>query len=160
MRIRTILALLLSASLVVPVEAADAPGGWAKFSRVWRPSSVPAPNWNSTSRYADLLKAGQLYLSLRDAIAIAIENNLDVEMQRYNLLAARQDLLRAQGGGTTRGLQYSVTEVPLGIGGPASPLLTVSALRLRAGTAFRRTLRSWAFSAARNRTSRFSARTR
>jgi outer membrane protein TolC len=124
MRIQTILALLLSASLVVPLEAADAPGGWAKFSRPWRPSSVPAPNWNSTSRYADLLKAGQLYLSLRDAIAIAIENNLDVEMQRYNLLSARQDLLRAQGGGATRGLQYLVTEVPLGIGGPASPLLT------------------------------------
>jgi outer membrane protein len=124
MRIQTILALLLSASLVVPVEAADAPGGWARFSRAWRPSSVPAPNWNSTSRYADLLKAGQLYLSLRDAIAIAIENNLDVEMQRYNLLSARQDLLRAQGGGATRGLQYAVTEVPLGIGGPASPLLT------------------------------------
>jgi outer membrane protein TolC len=124
MRIQTILALLLSASLVAPVEAADTPGGWVKFSRPWRPSSVPAPNWTSTSRYADLLKAGQLYLSLRDAIAIAIENNLDVEMQRYNLLAARQDLLRAQGGGTTRGLQYLVTEVPLGIGGPASPLLT------------------------------------
>jgi len=124
MRIQTILALLLSASLVVPVEASDAPGGWAKFSRAWRPSSVPAPKWNSTSRYADLLKAGQLYLSLRDAIAIAVENNLDVEMQRYNLLAAREDLLRAQGGGITRGLQYSVTEAPLGIGGPASPLLT------------------------------------
>ena len=124
MRSQTILALLLSASLVVPLEAADEPGGWVKFSRAWRPSSIPAPNWNSTSRYADLLKAGQLYLSLRDAIAIAIENNLDVEMQRYNLLSARQDLLRAQGGGTTRGLQYSVTEVPLGIGGPASPLLT------------------------------------
>lgn len=124
MRIRKTLVLLLAACLIAPVEAADVPGGWAKFSRPWRPSSVPAPNWNSTSRYADLLKAGQLYLSLRDAIAIAIENNLDVELQRYNLLAARQDLLRAQGGGTTRGLEYAVTEVPLGIGGPASPLLT------------------------------------
>ncbi len=124
MRHRKSVVLLLSACLIAPVEAADLPGGWAKFSRPWRPSSVPAPNWNSTSRYADLLRAGQLYLSLRDAIAIAIENNLDVETQRYNLLAARQDLLRAQGGGTTRGLQYSITEVPLGIGGPASPLLT------------------------------------
>ena len=121
---RKMLLVLLCALLAVPTHAAEVSGGWAKFSRPWRPSSVPAPNWNSTSRYSDLLKAGQLYLSLRDAIAIAIENNLDVETQRYNLLAARQDLLRAQGGGTTRGLQYSINEVPLGIGGPASPLLT------------------------------------
>ncbi len=124
MRIRTILVALLSAALVFPLQADDIPGGWTKYSRVWRPASVPTPNWNNTSRYADLLKAGQLYLSLRDAIAIAVENNLDVETQRYNLLAAHQDLLRAQGGGTTRGLQYTIAEVPLGIGGPASPLLT------------------------------------
>jgi len=124
MRLQPFLAVALCAALAIPVPAADAPGGWMKFTRPWRPSPVPAPNWNSTSRYADLLKAGQLYLSLRDAIAIAIENNLDVEMQRYNLLAAHQDLLRTKGGGTTRGLQYLVTEAPLGIGGPASPLLT------------------------------------
>jgi outer membrane protein TolC len=124
MRKRKLLVLLLAACLAVPSQAADAPGGWARFTSPWRPSSVPAPSWTNTSRYADLLKAGQLYLSLRDAIAIAVENNLDVEMQRYNLLAARQDFLRAQGGGTTRGLQYALAEVPLGIGGPASPLLT------------------------------------
>jgi outer membrane protein len=124
MTTRKILVLLLFASLAAPTQAADIPGGWARFSRPWRPTSVPSPNWNNTSRYADLLKAGQLYLSLHDAIAIAVENNLDVELQRYNLLAGHQDLLRAQGGGTTRALQYSVTEIPLGIGGPASPLLT------------------------------------
>lgn len=120
---RQVVAVMLCAGLAIPALAAETPGGWANFSRPWRASPVPAPNWSNTSRYADLLKAGQLYLSLRDAIAIAVENNLDVEMQRYNLLAAHQDLRRAQGGGTTRGLQYSITEVPLGIGGPASPLL-------------------------------------
>lgn len=131
------LVLLLAVCLSVPAQAADVaegPNGWAKFSRPWRPSFVPAPNWTSTSRYAEFLKAGQLYLSLRDAIAIAVENNLDVELQRYNLLAARQDLLRAQGGGTTRGLQYLVTEVPLGIGGPASPLLTNIGAQASGGT--------------------------
>jgi outer membrane protein len=124
MHTRKLLVLLLSAGLAVPSQAADSPAGWAKFSSPWRPSYVRAPSWTNTSRYADLLKAGQLYLSLRDAIAIAVENNLDVEMQRYNLLAAHQDSLRTLGGGTTRGLQYSVAEVPLGIGGPVSPLLT------------------------------------
>jgi outer membrane protein TolC len=121
---RKALGVALAVTLAAPVQAADPAGSWVRFSRPWRPSSVPAPNWSSTSRYADFLRAGQLYLSLRDAITIAVENNLDVETQRYNLLAARQDVLRAKGGGTTRGLQYSVGEVPLGIGGPASPLLT------------------------------------
>ena len=121
---RKALIVALAACLVASVQAADAPGAWIRLSSPWRPLRVPAPNWNSTSRYAEFLKAGQLYLSLHDSIAIAVENNLDVEMQRYNLLAARQELLRTQGGGVTRGLQYSVTEVPLGIGGPASPLLT------------------------------------
>jgi outer membrane protein TolC len=135
MRMRKHLVLIVSALLALPAAAADPPtqggstatkttGGWSRFSSTWRPLSVPAPNWSSGSRYADLLRAGQLYLSLRDAIDIAIENNLDVELQRYNILAAQKDLLRAQGGGVTRGLQYLINEAPLGIGGPASPLLT------------------------------------
>ena len=134
MRMRKYLALIVSALLVLPAAAGGPPaqggsantnpGSWRRFSSPWRPLSVPAPRWSSGSRYADLLRAGQLYLSLRDAIDIAIENNLDVELQRYNILAAHKDLLRAQGGGVTRGLQYLVNEVPLGVGGPASPLLT------------------------------------
>ena len=134
MRIRKYLALIVSALLALPAAAGDPPAqggstaakaaGWSRISSTWRPLYVPAPRWSSGSRYADLLRAGQLYLSLRDAIDIAIENNLDVELQRYNILAAHRDLLRAQGGGVTRGLQYLVNEVPLGIGGPASPLLT------------------------------------
>jgi len=134
MRMRKYLALIVSVLLALPAAAADPPApdgsaakkaesGWSRFSSPWRPLWVPAPDWTNGSRYADLLRAGQLYLSLRDAIDIAIENNLDVELQRYNILAAHKDLLRAQGGGVTRGLQYLVNEVPLGIGGPASPLL-------------------------------------
>ena len=90
----------------------------------WRRPAVAATRWENTSRYSDLLKAGQLYLSLGDAIQIAVENNLDIELQRYTILAAKKDTLRAQGGGVTRGLQYSIAEAPLGVGGPASPLLT------------------------------------
>ena len=135
MSIRKYLALIVSAILVLPASADEPPAsgsgsatntesGWDRFTSTWRPHPVPSPKWSNGSRYADLLRAGQLYLSLRDAIDIAIENNLDVELQRYNILAAHKDLLRAQGGGVTRGLQYLVNEVPLGIGGPASPLLT------------------------------------
>jgi hypothetical protein len=80
------------------------------------------------ARLQSLVHDGKLYLSIRDAIALAIENNLDVEVERYNLLLADTDRTRAQGGGTTRGIDYSVAEPPNGVGGPGSPLLNTSAV--------------------------------
>ncbi len=114
--------LLLLASLAIPARAADTPGAWVKIF----PSLAAVPHTCAKldQHFALCGSAqGRPTVSLA-AGRIAIENNLDVEMQRYNLLAAEKDLLRAQGGGVTRGLQYAITEVPLGIGGPASPLLT------------------------------------
>jgi outer membrane protein TolC len=70
---------------------------------------------------------GAIYLSLHDALALAIENNLDVEVGRYDLVLAGSDVVRAQGGGTTRGLDYTVAESPTGVGGPGSPLLNSAA---------------------------------
>ncbi len=82
---------------------------------------------NST-RLGDLLRAGKLYLSLQDAIALALENNLDVELQRYAPAIAESDLLRAKGGSAVlRGIPYTVNLLPQGIGGPASPLLNIPA---------------------------------
>jgi outer membrane protein TolC len=74
-----------------------------------------------------LLRAGNIYLSLSDAIALAIENNLDIELQRYSLPTAESEILRAKGGGLLRGLPYNLAEVPVGVGGPASPLVTAVA---------------------------------
>jgi outer membrane protein TolC len=64
---------------------------------------------------------------LSDAIALAIENNLDIELQRYSLPTADSEILRAKGGGLLRGLPYNLAEVPVGVGGPASPLVTAVA---------------------------------
>jgi outer membrane protein len=72
----------------------------------------------------ELIRAGNLYLSLQDALALAIENNLDIELQRYQPPIARAEDLRARGGGITRGLNYTVIDAPAGTGGPLSPLLT------------------------------------
>jgi outer membrane protein TolC len=55
---------------------------------------------------------------------MAIENNLDVELQRFTLPAADSELLRAKGGGLPRGLNYTLAEAPTGVGGPLSPVLT------------------------------------
>ncbi len=88
----------------------------------------------NSPRVQDLIRAGNLYLSLRDAVALAVENNLDVEFQRYTSLAADAERLRASGGGTTRGLVYTIGEAPAGIGGPASPLLTAIGARAAGST--------------------------
>lgn len=70
---------------------------------------------------------GALYLSLNDALALAIQNNLDVQVGRFQLSIATTDALRARGGGSTRGLDYTVSESPTGVGGPGSPLLNSAA---------------------------------
>jgi outer membrane protein len=82
--------------------------------------------WTNSPRLEDLIHGGALELSLNDAVALAIENNLDIEFERFQKDAAGADLLRAQGGGTTRGLNYLVSEAPAGVGGPVSPLVTGS----------------------------------
>jgi outer membrane protein len=74
-----------------------------------------------------LLRSGNIYLSLSDAISLAIQNNLDIQLERYTIPSADTELLRAKGGGLLRGLTYEVFEVPVGVGGPASPLVTAAA---------------------------------
>ncbi len=79
---------------------------------------------DNSPRIRDLMRAGSIYLSLQDALALAIENNLDVELQRFTIPQGDTEFLRAQGGGVVRGLNYTLSEVPTGVGGPLSPLVT------------------------------------
>ncbi len=80
----------------------------------------------SGEKLKSLVRDGRLYLSLHDTLALVIENNLEVEVERYNLQLAESDILRASGGGATRGIDYNIAESPLGVGGPGSPLLNSS----------------------------------
>lgn len=93
----------------------------------YRAPQFPPPKLENTPRLDSLVRAGNLYLSLQDAIALALENNLDIAAQRYTAPIAGTDLLRAQGGGVLRGLTLTVNELPLGVGGPGSPLLNAAA---------------------------------
>ena len=88
--------------------------------------------FQNSARVHELIRAGNLYLSLQDALALAIENNLDIELQRFTLPAANTELLRAKGGGSTRGLNFTLLEAPAGVGGPLSPLVTNPAASGRA----------------------------
>ena len=89
-------------------------------------------SFQNSGRLHELMRAGSLYLSLQDALALAIENNLDIELQRYGLPAGGTELLRAQGGGLTRGLNFTLLEAPAGVGGPLSPVVTAAASSGRA----------------------------
>jgi outer membrane protein TolC len=97
---------------------------------------MPAPpvNYDNSPRVHELMRAGNLYLSLQDALALAIENNLDIELQRYQLPVANTEILRTKGGGAVRGLNYTLSEVPTGTGGPLSSLPTNAATAGRATT--------------------------
>ena len=65
---------------------------------------VPEPSLDNSQRLKRLIVDGKLALALDDAIALALENNLDIAVARYNLPIAQTDLLRAKGGGATRGV--------------------------------------------------------
>lgn len=97
------------------------------FLGPFRRARVPELFPGSSARLNALVRDDKLYLSLHDAIALAVENNLDVEVERDNLQLADADLLRAKGGGSLRGIDYTIQEPPNGVGGPGSPLLALAA---------------------------------
>src|SRR5713101_1860742 len=97
------------------------------FNRLLSPykaREVSPVSLQNSQRIFDLMRAGQLYLSLNDAISLARENNLDIELERFLPKIADTDLRRAHGGGLLRGLSLLVNEPPPGIGGPNGHLLT------------------------------------
>src|SRR6202163_1331412 len=97
---------------------------FSRLSGPYKAKEVSPVNFQNSQRIFDLMRAGQLYLSLDDAIALALENNLDIELERFLPTIADTDLLRARGGGLLRGLSLLVNEPSPGIGGPNGPLLT------------------------------------
>jgi outer membrane protein TolC len=63
------------------------------------------------ARIQNFIRAGKLYLSAQDAIALAIENNLDLEVERYNGLLAEWAIERAQAGGPIRGVTSGSSQI-------------------------------------------------
>ncbi len=96
------------------------------FLGPYRRPTVPPLFPGSSTRLQSLIRGNKLYITLNDAIALALENNLDVEVQRYNLVLAHTDEVRAKGGGTLRGIDYGIELPPNGVGGPGSPLLNAA----------------------------------
>ncbi len=80
---------------------------------------VPTSRPGNSRRLRDLMRAGKLYLTAADALALAIENNLDLEVERYGPLLAQSGLVRSLAGGPVRGVpsaSQQVSSVHSGVG--------------------------------------------
>jgi len=79
--------------------------------RPYTPQQVPPPNLSNTSRINQLFRDGKILLSIDDAVALALENNLDIGIARYNLNIADTDILRAKSGANTfLGVNFGVVQ--------------------------------------------------
>lgn len=76
----------------------------------YTPHNISDPSFTNTPRIEQLIKDGKLVISLNDAIAIALENNLDLAIARYNLNIADTDILRAKSGGSIRGVATGLVQ--------------------------------------------------
>jgi outer membrane protein TolC len=71
---------------------------------------LPMPNLGNSPRIDTLMREGKIYLSIDDAIALALENNMDLEIARFNLNIADADLLRAKSGASILGVNTGVVQ--------------------------------------------------
>jgi len=81
---------------------------------LWRPYkavTVPPVRLSDSDRIKVLIHAGKLYLTLHDAIALAIENNIDIENARYNIPLMAWNLERSQAGGALPGVPSGSSQV-------------------------------------------------
>lgn len=108
--------LLLSSSLPaqqMSIVRYEEPQGFLdKLKHPYKVREVMPIRLANSNRLDSLLRAGKVYLSLRDAIALALENNLDIELQRYGPEVARATLLRAEAGGLLRGVPPTIQQGP------------------------------------------------
>jgi outer membrane protein len=83
------------------------------FPRVLQPYEVrpvAEPNLGNSARIDALMREGKIYLSIDDAVALALENNLDIDIARYNLNIADADLLRAKSGASILGVNTGIVQ--------------------------------------------------
>ncbi len=83
------------------------------FPRVlqpYMPQALGQPNLANSPRIDSLMRDGKIYLSIDDAVALTLENNLDLDIARYNLNIAAADLLRAKSGASILGVNTGVVQ--------------------------------------------------
>ena len=87
------------------LESFDKPAGYFPNPIApYKARYLPRPNLNNTPRIEQLMQNGKIMLSVDDAVALALENNLDIGIARYNLNIADTDVLRAKAGAAILGV--------------------------------------------------------
>jgi outer membrane protein len=76
----------------------------------YRPQDLPQPNLSNSPRIDSLMHDGKIYLSMDDAVALTLENNLDLDIARYNLNIADTDYLRAKSGANILGVNAGIVQ--------------------------------------------------
>lgn len=71
---------------------------------------IPPPDLVNTPRVEQIMRDGKIYLSMDDAVALALENNLDMAIARYNLNIADTDILRANAGAAILGVPFGIVQ--------------------------------------------------
>lgn len=94
---------------IVSIE--PVPASATGLIRPYLAPEVPNIRLANSTRLGQLVRAGTLYLTLQDAIALALENNIDLEVARYNPILAAWRLNRAQAGGALPGVPSSSAQV-------------------------------------------------
>jgi outer membrane protein TolC len=80
------------------------------FLRPYSVRNLGQPSFGNSPRIDSLMHDGKIYLSIDDAVALTLENNLDIEIARYNLNIADADLLRAKSGGAILGVNTGIVQ--------------------------------------------------
>src|SRR5579859_5883197 len=80
------------------------------FLKPYSPRTLAQTSFGNSPRIDGLMKDGKIYLSIDDAVALALENNLDLDIARYNLNIAAADLLRAKSGASILGVNTGIVQ--------------------------------------------------
>jgi outer membrane protein len=76
----------------------------------YTPQQISQPSLGNSPRIDSLMRDGKIYLSIDDAVALTLENNLDIDIARYNLNIADTDVLRARSGANILGTNAGVVQ--------------------------------------------------
>jgi hypothetical protein len=106
--------LLEAQQLKNDVDYSVGRSAWPNFTNVFKDIEVPEVSLGNSPRLEQLLREGKLYLSLKDALALAMENNLDIAYARYGPDIANSDILRAKAGAQLRGVQTQISTLSTG----------------------------------------------
>src|SRR6202030_2918610 len=91
-------------------DYSKARSSFPNLAQPYLPKELAQPDFGNSPRIDALMHDGKIYLSIDDAVALALENNLDIEIARFNLNIAAADLLRSKSGANILGINTGIVQ--------------------------------------------------